>query len=266
MDVSILVQLDSSIRIHSVDVLYGEEPIAFWSNLHHHQLHAMEVPRPFEQGSSVTQGTTQNHSRIIQKELNSPMGVAVDWVAKVLYVVNSGDRTIVALSIDGSKKVTIISTETERMYDVVVDPLSGQLFFGDWGVPAINVAKMDGRLNRPLVVSNILAPAGLAIDYPTRRLYWADMKTNKVETVKLDGSDRQLVKHFSHEDGIPLSLDVFEDFVYFTTLHTNTVNNINKFGNNNPGIMPISQHSMKVTDVLIVQEQKQDYRSECYVC
>lgn len=68
------------------------------------------------------------------------------------------------------------------------------------------------------------------------------------------------------EDGIPLSLDVFEDFVYFTTLQTNTVNNINKFGNNNPGIMPISQHTMKVTDVLIVQEQKQDYRSECYVC
>ncbi|XP_063881494.1 prolow-density lipoprotein receptor-related protein 1-like isoform X4 [Scylla paramamosain] len=255
-----LTTLDSSIRIHSVDVLYGTKPIAFWSNLHHHQLHAMEVPQPFEQGSSVSQGTTQNHSYIIQKELNSPMGVAVDWVAKVLYVVNSGDRTIVALSIDGSKKVTIISTETERMYDVVVDPLSGQLFFGDWGVPAINVAKMDGRLNRPLVVSNVLAPAGLAIDYPTRRLYWADVKTNKVETVKLDGSDRQLVKHFSHEDGIPLSLDVFEDFVYFTTLHTNTVNNINKFGNNNPGIMPISQHTMKVTDVLIVQEQKQDYR------
>lgn len=59
------MQLDSSIRIHSVDVLYGEKPIAFWSNLHHHQLHAMEVPQPFEQGSSVSQGTTQNHSRII---------------------------------------------------------------------------------------------------------------------------------------------------------------------------------------------------------
>lgn len=53
------------------------------------------------------------------------MGVAVDWVAKVLYVVNSGDRTIIALSVDGSKKVTIISTRTERMYDLVVDPRSG---------------------------------------------------------------------------------------------------------------------------------------------
>lgn len=53
------------------------------------------------------------------------MGVAVDWVAKVIYVVNSGDRTIVALSIDGTKKVTITSTRTERMFDIVVDPRSG---------------------------------------------------------------------------------------------------------------------------------------------
>lgn len=64
------------------------------------------------------------------------------------------------------------------------------------------------------------------------------------------------------EEGIPLSLDVFEDFVYFTTLHTNTVNRINKFGNPNNGVMPISQHPTKVTDVLIVQEQKQDQSSE----
>lgn len=64
------------------------------------------------------------------------------------------------------------------------------------------------------------------------------------------------------EDGIPLSLDVFEDFVYFTTLHTNTVNRINKFGNPNNGVMPIFQHPLKVTDVLIVQEQKQDPTSE----
>lgn len=73
-----------------------------------------------------------------------------------------------------------------------------QLFYGDWWIPAIVVAQMDGKLGRQLVTDNILAPAGLAIDYPTRRLYWADMKANKIETVKLDGSDRQMVKHFSH--------------------------------------------------------------------
>lgn len=57
---------------------------------------------------------------------------------------------------------------------------------------------------------------------------------------------------------------MFEDVVYFTTLHTNTVNRINKFGNPNNGMMPISQHPMKVTDVLIVQQQKQEQGSECW--
>lgn len=61
---------------------------------------------------------------------------------------------------------------------------------------------MDGTLSRQLVTDDILAPAGLAIDYPTRRLYWADMKANTIETVKLDGTDRHLVKHLSHgEEG-----------------------------------------------------------------
>lgn len=65
-------------------------------------------------------------------------------------------------------------------------------------VRAIIVAQMDGSRSRHLVTDGIFAPAGLAIDYPTRRLYWADMKANRIETVKLDGSDRQLVKSFSH--------------------------------------------------------------------
>lgn len=73
-----------------------------------------------------------------QKELNSPMGIAVDWVAKVIYVVNSGDRTIVALSLDGSKKVTITTTMTERMYDIVVDPRSG------WGTTVFPLS-LNGR-------------------------------------------------------------------------------------------------------------------------
>lgn len=55
---------------------------------------------------------------------------------------------------------------------------------------------MDGRNKRALVDRNLQWPVGLAIDYPARRLYWADIKTCNIETVMLDGSDRQLVMHF----------------------------------------------------------------------
>lgn len=61
----ILLQLDSSIRIHSVDMLYGEKPLAFWSNLHHHQLHAMVAPKPEDPISSESQDTTEKHSHIV---------------------------------------------------------------------------------------------------------------------------------------------------------------------------------------------------------
>lgn len=93
-----------------------------------------------------------------------------------------------------------------------------QLFFGDWWLPAIMVAQMDGTHKRQLVSDDILAPAGLAIDYPTGRLYWADMKANKIETVKLDGTGRHLVKQFSHgEDGcLHFSLSVMYGNVLFS--------------------------------------------------
>lgn len=91
-----------------------------------------------------------------------------------------------------------------------------QLFYGDWWIPAIISSRMDGMHSQQLVTDNILAPAGLAIDYPTNRLYWADMKANKIETVKLDGTNRQLVKHFSH--GQMLFLDTLFIFWFLFIL------------------------------------------------
>lgn len=62
---------------------------------------------------------------------------------------------------------------------------------------------MDGQNKKRLVDRNIVAPLGLAIDYPTQRLYWADVKTNKIETVKLDGSDRHLIRTFTTGKQVP---------------------------------------------------------------
>ncbi|KAK4327382.1 hypothetical protein Pmani_002145 [Petrolisthes manimaculis] len=254
------------LRVHSLDVLYVKNPTAFWTNTHDSTLLSMAVSSTHEQAVG-RDGRTKRDSptspfKIVLKGLSSPRGVAVDWLSKKVYVVNSGDRTILAVSLDGSQKVTLLATHTDRMHDVVVDPYSGQLFWTHWGFnPAVNVAKMDGQDPQPLVEHNILGPVGLAIDYPMARLYWADVKTNKIETVKLDGSDRQLVRHFNHGEGSPFSLDVFEDVLYFTTRDTNAVKRISKFGDRRGNQGPptnISHHDIKVTDVLIVQEQKQD--------
>lgn len=43
----------------------------------------------------------------------------------MVYVVDAGDKTILAATLDGSKVVTLIATSLEQPYDVVVDPQSG---------------------------------------------------------------------------------------------------------------------------------------------
>lgn len=57
---------------------------------------------------------------------------------------------------------------------------------------------MNGSYRRDLVGGAMVWPTGLAIDYPARRLYWTDTKTKTIETVRLDGSDRNIVKKFGH--------------------------------------------------------------------
>ena len=93
------------------------------------------------------------------------------------------------------------------------------MFWTDWGIrPSIRTARMDGKNVRTLVDHNLQWPVGLAIDYPARRLYWADSKTNNVETVKLDGSDRQLVKHFNSSKFIFSTCAVFKLLVFYVSV------------------------------------------------
>lgn len=77
------------------------------------------------------------------------------------------------------------------------------MYWSDWGArPEIAKAKMDGSNDKAIVIENIKWPNGLALDYSNDRLYWVDGKSSWIESVKLDGSHRQvsiwfLVSHFN---------------------------------------------------------------------
>ena len=66
-----------------------------------------------------------------------------------------------------------------------------RMYWTDWGLVAkIESANLDGS-ERALVVSTALVwPNGLAIDRALRRLYWADAKTDRIESSDLDGANR----------------------------------------------------------------------------
>lgn len=73
------------------------------------------------------------------------------------------------------------------------------MFWTDWGINArIEVANLDGSERKTLIHNGVYWPAGIAIDYGAKRIYWTDPKAATIETVTLEGKDRNVVRTFSH--------------------------------------------------------------------
>lgn len=67
------------------------------------------------------------------------------------------------------------------------------MYWTDWGAnPKIERAGMDASSRIVIISSNLTWPNGLAIDYETKRLYWADAGMKTIEYGNFDGSDRQV--------------------------------------------------------------------------
>ena len=61
--------------------------------------------------------------------------------------------------------------------------------------------------NAEVIVSEgINSPEGLALDWLAKRLYWVDDRSNTVEVVNTDGSDRRVLK-----DGLDRPRDIVVD-------------------------------------------------------
>lgn len=68
------------------------------------------------------------------------------------------------------------------------------MYWTDWGAnPKIERAGMDASSRIVIISSNLTWPNGLAIDYETKRLYWADAGMKTIEFGNFDGSDRQVM-------------------------------------------------------------------------
>lgn len=73
------------------------------------------------------------------------------------------------------------------------------MYWTDWGAsPKIERAGMDASGRQVIISSNLTWPNGLAIDYGSQRLYWADAGMKTIEFAGLDGSKRKVRVAVSH--------------------------------------------------------------------
>ena len=241
------------LKIDSIAVFYNESvPTAFMSLAHNGSIVTVRLS-----SSSRARRDVSAMTGVLVTEAGQPKGLAIDWVSRNLYWVDGLHATVSLVNIDSRLRRTVISSRVDKPEALAVDPDSGQLFITDCGINAkILTARLDGSEMKALVEAKVHWPSSLAVDYPARRLYWTDLKTRAVESVQLDGKQRQLVLQLEPKLGKPYRIEVFEDWIYFTTFRINRILKVNKFGKGN--LTELAEEVLAVTGLVMMQENKHD--------
>ncbi|XP_060522093.1 prolow-density lipoprotein receptor-related protein 1 isoform X3 [Cylas formicarius] len=243
-------------KVDAVDILYEKRQAeAFWTDHQNKRVQAMEI-QVSEDGRMNRDAET---ARTVLSNLRNPRGIALDWVAKRIYVTD-GNRILVS-DLKGIFNYTLTSGNMQEPRDIVVSPGDGLIFWAEWGgVPRIEMANMDGY-NRSVLVNKLICPAGLAVDYPARRIYWSDHISMMVESITFDGKDRRVIRNFN-KSLKPFKLEIFEDNLFIST-YKHDVIRLNKFGTGN--IVHLASGLPRISDILILQEHKRPkFNNSCY--
>ncbi|XP_003371813.1 putative Low-density lipoprotein receptor domain class A [Trichinella spiralis] len=165
-------------------------------------------------------------------------GMSIDWVAGNLYWTDDALATISVLRVDqpACRRVLLSSGALSHPRAICVHPAMGLLFWADWSEivsapgasvnrPAASIerANMDGTGRRPLVRGDhqLHWPNGLTLDYTHHWLYWCDAFLDRIERIRFDGSDRQLV--LTDAPTHPYGLAVFDGRLHWTEFRHGTV-------------------------------------------
>lgn len=159
---------------------------------------------------------------VVDTSLESPAGLAIDWVTNKLYWTDAGTDRIEVANTDGSMRTVLIWENLDRPRDIVVEPMGGYMYWTDWGAsPKIERAGMDASSRQVIISSNLTWPNGLAVDYGSQRLYWADAGMKTIEFAGLDGSRRKVLigSQLPH----PFGLTLYGQRIYWTDWQTKSI-------------------------------------------
>ena len=218
--------LTSDIREHSLERIPVEvenvvatasnmlDDIIYWSDMSTKKI--MYLERSKDEGAKV----------LFSSGIDLVEGLAYDWVAKNVYWLDSRLNTIEVAKENGTNRMILVNQNISQPRGLTLDPSEGArwLFWTDWGEnPRIERIGMDGSKRESIITTKIYWPNGLALDIPTKRVYFADSKLDFIDFCNYDGTGRQQVIANNHYLLHPHSLSVFEDQIYWTDRQLNRV-------------------------------------------
>uniref|UniRef100_A0AAY4CI19 Low-density lipoprotein receptor-related protein 4 n=1 Tax=Denticeps clupeoides TaxID=299321 RepID=A0AAY4CI19_9TELE len=203
-----------------------------------------------------------NVEEVVSTGLESPGGLAIDWIHDKLYWTDSGTSRIEVANLDGTHRKVLLWKSMEKPRAIALHPIEGKIYWTDWGnTPRIEYSNMDGSNRRIIADTHLFWPNGLTIDYAGHRMYWVDAKHHVIERADLDGKNRKAV--ISHGLPHPFAITVFEDSLYWTDWHTKSINSANKFTGKNQAVIRSKLHFPMDIHTLHPQRQPAGGRNRC---
>ncbi|XP_078716171.1 vitellogenin receptor Yl-like [Lampetra fluviatilis] len=181
--------------------------------------------------------------------------IAVDWVARNIYWIDSESHCIMAAPLEAqtanevAARVVIVGADVDDPRSLVLQATDGLVYWSEWGEsPCISRAGMDGAGHKVLLADGLGWPNALALDLPSRRLYWIDAKLDSIECCNLDGSRRMVVATADVHN--PFSLALFEDELYWSSLGAGKLEKANKRTGRGRATLFSRQHNIQALRAL----------------
>ncbi|KAF1394424.1 hypothetical protein PFLUV_G00000130, partial [Perca fluviatilis] len=182
---------------------------------------------------------------VITTELQSPEGVAIDHVARLLFWTDSIRDTVEVSRLDGSQRRVLFDTDLINPRPIVTNPAYGRLYWADWNRdgPKIEMSNMDGTDRTVLVKDDLGLPNGLTFDLEDQQLCWADAGTRKVECMD---PHRRLRRQIVEGIQYPFALVSFGRKLYYTDWRREAV-------------VAVDRHSEEETEEFLPQKRSRLY-------
>lgn len=150
-------------------------------------------------------------------DIESPEGVAIDWISRRIYWTDSKKDTIEVAALDSPNiRATIVNTGLVNPRGIAVDPQAAKLYWADWNrdQPKIEWSNLDGS-DRQILLSlpAVNLPNSLTVSPRTGELCYADAGTHKIECIE---PTSRYVRTIATNTSYPFGLAVTSEKFYWT--------------------------------------------------
>uniref|UniRef100_A0A8W8LAI7 EGF-like domain-containing protein n=1 Tax=Magallana gigas TaxID=29159 RepID=A0A8W8LAI7_MAGGI len=208
---------------------------------------------------------------ILVNDLYKPQSIAYDWISQNLYLVDQRAKVIDVIDLNSQHQTNIISDNIQDPRALAIDPLTGYLFFSDYGrkprhKTRIERAYMDGSKRFLLVNKDIIAPTSITVDAVNKRIFWTDSRLDHIQTVDFSGRFRFTVLSSGIKIPNAIGLARFEDKLFWADDTKMGVLKVNKYGDEDPQQIFQDQKNKRLRSVKIFHQSIQHQKDRTNPC